>query len=597
MWVALMAVSLTAQETVLQDQPSESDTPDTAANEVSNESGSLLESISTTQIDSSESKDPIPSEEGAVAEDLPSSSTSEQADEVGDSQAEAMVVENKGQKITIGSGVIKVEETDGTPAIPAPPPAPAAPEEQPTKKKREPLQDMVRVFAEGVIGPNESAKDFVVIGGQGVVEGLVDGDGVVVFGNAIINGRIDGDFVNILGTTSLGPDAEIEGELVVVGRLVKAEGAKVYGDVVEITFLPDFTAGHFKWVGEWFRSGLLMGRPLPHDQSWAWIAAGVLLLIGLLISLIFRRAIDSTSQVLDSRPAASLLTGMLIFILSGPLCFILTVSVIGILIIPFYTAGLVVAGVFGIIAVYRFCGQQLGLGSIPALALLAGGVIFTLLYAVPIVGFLVWFLALILGTGAVFLALVKGLKGEGKDTGPTTVPTSPISPIPVKTDSSLSGDATASPPGFDEGLKADGKPAPQSTAITETSDDPMMAERVGFWPRLGATALDFILIAGLVRFTGQEWMLPFAWIAYHVVFWTWRQTTIGGVVLNLKVVRIDGQPLNFGIIVVRSLSSIFSGIVFGLGFFWASWDDERQSWHDKIAGTTIVRVPKGTSLL
>ena len=71
MWVALMAVSLTAQETGLQDQPSESDTPDTAANEVSNESGSLLESISTTQIDSSESKDPIPSEEGAVAEDLP----------------------------------------------------------------------------------------------------------------------------------------------------------------------------------------------------------------------------------------------------------------------------------------------------------------------------------------------------------------------------------------------------------------------------------------------------------------------------------------------------------------------------------------------
>ena len=25
--------------------------------------------------------------------------------------------------------------------------------------------------------------------------------------------------------------------------------------------------------------------------------------------------------------------------------------------------------------------------------------------------------------------------------------------------------------------------------------------------------------------------------------------------------------------------------------------DEKQSWHDKIAGTTIVRVPKGTPLL
>jgi len=28
-----------------------------------------------------------------------------------------------------------------------------------------------------------------------------------------------------------------------------------------------------------------------------------------------------------------------------------------------------------------------------------------------------------------------------------------------------------------------------------------------------------------------------------------------------------------------------------------AFDDDRQSWHDKIAGTTIVKVPKGTSLL
>jgi hypothetical protein len=28
-----------------------------------------------------------------------------------------------------------------------------------------------------------------------------------------------------------------------------------------------------------------------------------------------------------------------------------------------------------------------------------------------------------------------------------------------------------------------------------------------------------------------------------------------------------------------------------------AFDDEKQSWHDKIAGTTIVQVPKGASLL
>ena len=49
--------------------------------------------------------------------------------------------------------------------------------------------------------------------------------------------------------------------------------------------------------------------------------------------------------------------------------------------------------------------------------------------------------------------------------------------------------------------------------------------------------------------------------------------------------------------VVRSLASCFSFIVFFLGFFWAGWDKEKQSWHDKIAGTIVVQVPKGVSLL
>ena len=71
LWVALMAVCLTAQETVLQDQPSKSDTPDTITEAVSSTSESSLESSSTTQIDTSGSDDLTPSEDGAAADDLP----------------------------------------------------------------------------------------------------------------------------------------------------------------------------------------------------------------------------------------------------------------------------------------------------------------------------------------------------------------------------------------------------------------------------------------------------------------------------------------------------------------------------------------------
>lgn len=479
--------------------------------------------------------------------------------------------------------------------LPEPPEMPDTPD-----IKRVWVDDIVRIFADVTIGANEAAGDMVVIGGSADIAGKVQGDGVIVMGNATIDGEINGDMVNIMGTTVLGPKAVINGEMIAVGgHVVRSEGATIRGSTVELSFLPDMTSEQFRWLGSWFRSGLLMGRPLPHNQSWAWITAGVLLIIALLISFIFRRAIDSTVAVLDQRPAAALLTGMLVFVLTGPLTFILMVVVIGIPVIPFLMMGLLVAGIFGIISVYRFSGQQFGLNSQPALALLVGGALFTVLYAVPIVGFLTWFLAGTLGTGAVCLALVKGLRREPAEKKSGPPPMSPISPT-------TEDNPTANPPAAPSEATGEGESRSESVETlledpaalpAESTDDPLMAERVGFWPRLGATALDFILIASLAAFTDLDEWLPLVWIAYHVVFWAWRQTTIGGIVLNLKVVRLDGRRLSFGVVAVRSLASIFSGLVVGIGMFWASWDSERQSWHDKIAGTTIVRVPRGTPLL
>jgi uncharacterized RDD family membrane protein YckC len=36
----------------------------------------------------------------------------------------------------------------------------------------------------------------------------------------------------------------------------------------------------------------------------------------------------------------------------------------------------------------------------------------------------------------------------------------------------------------------------------------------------------------------------------------------------------------------KFLSSLF----FYLGFFWMLWDSQKQAWHDKIAGTVVVKV-------
>ncbi len=61
--------------------------------------------------------------------------------------------------------------------------------------------------------------------------------------------------------------------------------------------------------------------------------------------------------------------------------------------------------------------------------------------------------------------------------------------------------------------------------------------------------------------------------------------------------RLDDRPIDWGVAIVRGLAAFLSLVVAGLGFIWVAFDDDKQSWHDKIAGTTIVHVPKGTSLI
>jgi uncharacterized RDD family membrane protein YckC len=71
---------------------------------------------------------------------------------------------------------------------------------------------------------------------------------------------------------------------------------------------------------------------------------------------------------------------------------------------------------------------------------------------------------------------------------------------------------------------------------------------------------------------------------------------VGGIICQLRVVRVDGSRLTFADALVRALSSIFSLAVLALGVLWILRDPERQAWHDKIAGTFVVKVPRNYPL-
>ena len=125
-----------------------------------------------------------------------------------------------------------------------------------------------------------------------------------------------------------------------------------------------------------------------------------------------------------------------------------------------------------------------------------------------------------------------------------------------------------------------------------------MLPRVGLGRRAAAGFLDMAVLAFVVHGPVLGWLPDndflhlLLFLGYFVGMHMWRATTLGGLVLGLKVVRLDGRRIDFPCAIVRALGSVFSGIVGGLGFFWCAWDPERQTWHDKLAGTVVVRVEK-----
>jgi uncharacterized RDD family membrane protein YckC len=111
-----------------------------------------------------------------------------------------------------------------------------------------------------------------------------------------------------------------------------------------------------------------------------------------------------------------------------------------------------------------------------------------------------------------------------------------------------------------------------------------------------ALFIDVLLVGIVMGILGHESHVQFiALAAYGAVMWKLRGATVGGIIFDLHVVRVDGRPMDWPTAVLRALSCFLSLAVAGLGFFWIAFDDNKQGWHDKIANTVVVRTPKNGS--
>jgi uncharacterized RDD family membrane protein YckC len=67
--------------------------------------------------------------------------------------------------------------------------------------------------------------------------------------------------------------------------------------------------------------------------------------------------------------------------------------------------------------------------------------------------------------------------------------------------------------------------------------------------------------------------------------------TIGMRTVGIRVIdATTGGRVDYGRCITRYLMAIISGLALGLGYLWMLWDPQRQTWHDKAAGTYVVPV-------
>ncbi len=212
---------------------------------------------------------------------------------------------------------------------------------------------------------------------------VVQGDVTVFGGNAIVEGEIDGDVTVFGGTIEAAPGSVITGrQQVYAGGLSSivpwaAGVSSVAADTAKITTLLAYSF--------------------------------VVVLIFLIFPVRVRTALDR----IEKHPGLSAATGMIALIASVPIALLLTVSLIGLPLVPLEFVGIVAGVLIGQSALGLLIGRRLfelispHATPSPLGALIMGLVVLCAAEILPVVGYFVVALVWTIGLGAAILALIR----------------------------------------------------------------------------------------------------------------------------------------------------------------------------------------------
>jgi cytoskeletal protein CcmA (bactofilin family) len=239
--------------------------------------------------------------------------------------------------------------------------------------------------------------DITIYSGKLIVRGRVGGDITGTIDEVVISGQINGNIDIKAGNITILPSAIIGGKLRYRSEQEAsiAEGAQVFEGVERVAVESRdgaYTLGSFLWDAWWF---------------WAAFIVGAALLI------LFKRFTLDTKNTLLNSSLTSLGLGFLFLVCLPVASGVLVITLLGIplavLVFALWLTLLYLAKIFVGLAVGEWLLARLRGGKIssPALSLLAGLLILTVVSLIPYVGLLVKLMICSLGMGAFFLTAYR----------------------------------------------------------------------------------------------------------------------------------------------------------------------------------------------
>jgi hypothetical protein len=286
---------------------------------------------------------------------------------------------------------------------------------------------IIKIGSDVTIEAGTKVHSVVAIGGQVTVDGAVEqsvvavGGSVVLTRTAVVGGNV----------TALG------------GVIVMARDAQINGTLTEINSSNLFYTLTAALSSEW--------------EGWSWIFAVVslaiflvILVLALLIVALLPKPIHVVAEAITENTFKVVLCGILGLVLIAPLALLLTISVVGIALIPLEVILVVCSVLMGFIAVGQIIGGRvlrlIGRPNPGALrATFWGLIVLWLIGWIPYIGWMVKAIAIVIGLGAALVTRFGTHEGWKCVPVPAPLPTAVPPAVPEPTEATAPPVLTETP--------------------------------------------------------------------------------------------------------------------------------------------------------